>query len=325
MRIAVLGAGGTGALAGAFLKKGGADVTLVDPNKAHMDKIREEGLLMDRFVAGITKRGEEEQEIVKGMKTMYPAEGEPFPVVIVLTKNMFTKVAIEQAQSLFGPDTVVITFQNGLGVKDMLLEFFPPERVGYGIMHLSGHLEDPGHIWAKIHPPEKISIHMTSCVKNGPYDAVFKEVADILCKGGFGTAYGPDEDIAIWRKLFVNCSINLPCAITRLQVGEMCTVDEGVEIQRQIIREIVQVANAEGMDFDFEQEWESYKSKQLPAVWYQHPSAALDAMHRRQTEVNWLNGAIADHAKMHGFEAPVNETVAMLMRIIQANYDKQFQ
>lgn len=323
MRIAILGAGGTGALAGAYLKKGGADITLVDPNKAHMDKIREEGLIMDKFVAGVTVPGEEETEIVKGFDTMYPAHGEPFPVVIVLTKNMYTREAIEQASSLFGPDTVVITFQNGLGVADMLLEYFPPERVGYGIMHLSGHLEAPGHIWAKIHPPEKISIHMKNCVK-GANDAIFQEVADTFTRGGFGTSFGFDEDVAIWKKLMINCSINLTCAITRLKVGEMCSVEEGFTLQREIIREIVQVANAEGMNFDFDETWENYKSVSLPAVWNQHPSAALDAMHRRRTEVDWLNGAVADHAEKHGFSAPVNATVAMLMRIIQANYDKQF-
>lgn len=324
MKIAILGAGGTGSLAGAYLKKGGADVTLIDPNKEHMDKVQRDGIIMDKFIAGVTVRGQEETEVVKGFETMYPAHGDPFPVVIVLTKNMFTRQAIEQAPSLFGPDTIVITFQNGLGVADMLLEFFPPERVGYGIMHLSGHLEEPGRIWAKIHPPEKISIHMKNCVK-GAHDDIFQEVADTFTRGGFGTKFGFDEDVAIWRKLMINCSINLTCAITRLQVGEMCSVQEGFDLQREIIREIVEVANAEGMNFDFEQCWENYKNVSLPAVWNQHPSAALDAMHRRQTEVDWLNGAVAEHAVRHGFKAPYNETVAMLMKIIQANYDKQFK
>lgn len=324
MKIAVLGAGGTGALAGAYLKKGGADVVLVDPNIIHMEKIAKDGLLMDVFIAGQTVLGEETQETVGGLSAVYPFDGEPVDVVIMLPKNMYTRQAIEQAMPLFGPKTVVITFQNGLGIVDILKDYFPEERVGHGIMHLSGHLKEPGHIWAKIHPTDRTSIYMRNCVE-GSYDAVFQEVADCFTKAGLKTKFGFHEDVAIWNKLMINCAINCTCAIARLKTGEFCSVEEGYEIMRGVISEVVALANAEGMNFEAEEAWIKFRDYELPALWNQYPSAALDAKFRRQTEVDWLNGAIAKKSRLYGLEAPVNETISKLIKVIQANYNRQFE
>lgn len=315
MKIAILGAGGTGAMAGAVLTKGGADVLLVDPFQAHMEKIRTEGLYMEKNIG-------EPETIV--MNTVYPAvDIEPADMVIVLTKSMHTRSAIEQAPALFGPDTVVVTFQNGLGNKEVLLEYFPIERVGYGVMSLSGHVRGPGHIWAKLQPITKKSVLFKNLVK-GSYDEKFQQLEDYFRAGGIGANFDFECDKDIWHKVMANCAGNLPCAITRLKTGEVADVPEGLELQKQIIREAVAVANAEGLNFDFDKEWDFYFNNMLPGVYGQYPSAALDMQHRRQTEAETLNGAIGMIGRKHGVPTPVNDTVYKIMKVIQASYDKQF-
>lgn len=315
MRIAILGSGGTGSMAGAVLQKGGADILLVDPYREHLEKISTEGLYMEKNIG-------EPETIV--MKTLYPAvDCEPFDIVIVLTKGMHTRVAVEQAPGLFGPDTVVITFQNGLGNIENLFPYFKKENIGYGVMHLSGHMRGPGHIWAKLHPLERNSVYFKNVVE-GAYEDKFRALEAYFRAGGIGAVFDHNCDNEIWNKVMINCAGNLPCAITRLHTGELSAIDEGLELQKQIFEECVAVADAEGIHFDFDALWNKYVNVSLPAVAAQYPSAALDALNRRATEADYLNGAIGMIGRRHGIPTPVNDTVYKLMKVIQGSYDKQF-
>ena len=47
-------------------------------------------------------------------------------------------------------------------------------------------------------------------------------------------------------------------------------------------------------------------------------------MHQRQTEVELLNGAIVRYGRELGIGTPVNEALTLMIKTIQANYDKQF-
>lgn len=315
MKIAILGAGGTGAMTGALLTKGGADVILVDPFAEHMEKIRTSGLYMEKNI------GDPETVV---MKTVYPAvDIEPVDMVIVLTKSMHTCTAIEQAPALFGEKTVVITFQNGLGNKENLLKYFPPENVGYGVMSLSGHIKGPGHIWAKLHPITRRAVYFKNVIR-GAYDEKYEQLEKYFLAAGIGAKFDFDCDTDIWHKIMANCAGNLPCAITRLKTGQVADVPEGLELQKSIIYEVVQVANADGMNFDFEHEWHYYYNSMLPGVYNQYPSAALDVQNRRQTEADTLNGAIVKYGLKYGIQTPVNDTVYKIMTVIQESYDKQF-
>lgn len=318
MKIAILGAGAMGALVGSGFKKGGADVWLVDPFKEHMDKIKNEGLK-------IHLNSGEKEECIKMNTATDPAQVGVCDVVVVLVKGMYTKSAVENAKALFDEKTFVITLQNGVGNADSLAEFFGTERVGYGVLGLASVLVAPGEINAnyKNNIDNVYNIYFNSMANERL--EICTEMANILTIGGFKTTYSTDANTFIWQKLIVNCCVNLTCAMTRLTMGQIFDQPDGRELQRQIVKELVEVANAKGIPFDYEKEWHHWEFEALPPGKPHYPSAAQDMFNFRKTEVDFINGAVCREGDKYGIDTPVNDTIVMLTHIIENTYDIQYQ
>jgi 2-dehydropantoate 2-reductase len=317
MKVAILGAGAMGALVGSGFQKGGADVWLVDPFREHMDKIKNEGLK-------IHLNGGEKEECVKMNTATDPTQVGICDVVVILVKGMHTRSAVENANALFDNNTFVITLQNGVGNADILAEIFDAKRVGYGVLNLASVLVSPGEINAnyKNNIENVFNIYFNSI--SDERLEICNQLVDILTAGGFKTIYSTEADIFIWQKLIVNCCVNLTCAITKLTMGQIFEQPDGRELQRQIVRELVEVANAKGIPFDYEKEWYHWEFESLPAAKAHYPSAAQDVFNSRKTEIDFLNGAISREGDKYGIDTPVNDTIVMLTHIIENTYDIQY-
>lgn len=313
MKIAILGAGATGCNIGGHLKWGGAQVYLLDPFQAHMDAIRENGLFFHDGPTG---------EILPPIFFEYAgndaAEVGPCDVVIIQTKNPFTRAAIEGHKEIFGPDTTVITLQNGLGTTDTLLEYFPAENIGYGILYSGGQILEPGHI-QMLHSDHNIMFRRLQGEKN----AVYEELLGYLEKGDFPSDYSDEIDKIIWTKVGVNCFCNMPCGLTRLTMQKLLRHPEGNALVEKIVDEVVAVAKASGVEITAEAVLHA-RTMALASPNENYPSGSQDVMHKRLTEVDSLNGAVAAIGKRLGVPTPVNETIAMLMHVLQDTYADQF-
>jgi 2-dehydropantoate 2-reductase len=142
MRVTIVGAGAIGGLAGAYMTRAGADVLLVDRWQEHVDAMNAHGL----FIDGI--RG----ELTVPVRATTPDRlTQPLEAVLVATKSQHTADAVRQLLPLFGPDTFVVSFQNGFNepVIAALLEeaqLGGMRRVIGSIPNYGGALVDPGHI-----------------------------------------------------------------------------------------------------------------------------------------------------------------------------------
>ena len=125
MKIAMIGSGAAGSVFASYLRKGGAEeVWLVDPNKAHMDKVARDGMIF---------RNPDGEFHVTGFKTAYSAEEVGVAdIVILMVKATITELALKGAMSCVGPETVVATLQNGLGNEEVVKKLVPEDRVMYG-------------------------------------------------------------------------------------------------------------------------------------------------------------------------------------------------
>ena len=108
MRIMFVGVGALGSYFGGALAEGGHDVTLLIRNKAHRDAIRANGLILHRD--GMEARID---PVVVDAETADQAG--IADIVIVFTKTGATKAALQAATPVIGPDTRLVTVQNGLG------------------------------------------------------------------------------------------------------------------------------------------------------------------------------------------------------------------
>ena len=130
MKICFAGAGALGcSIGGTLAAGGGADVWLVDRNEAHVHAMRTNGLLMR------TEDGEKTARV--NASTRFEDVGLA-DLVIVLVKSAATEDVINAAKPIIGPQTVVMSLQNGMGHEDILSKVVGRERVMAGKTYVGG-------------------------------------------------------------------------------------------------------------------------------------------------------------------------------------------
>ena len=124
MRIAIMGSGGVGGYFGARLVKGGADVTFV-ARGAHLAAMREQGLTIES--------AHEPIHLPKVNVTDDPATIGPVDMVLFCVKLWDTEAAARQLIPIVGPETGIISFQNGVQKDDMLRPIFGDKALMGGV------------------------------------------------------------------------------------------------------------------------------------------------------------------------------------------------
>ena len=136
MRIAVIGAGAMGSIYGGHLSLHN-DVYLIDTNQAIIDQISKNGLTIQ----------ENGQDTVYRPFAVTSTEGtQPVDLIILFVKALFSKAALTANKGIIGPDTYLMTLQNGSGHEDILGEFAPENRIIIGTTEDNGAVLAPGHV-----------------------------------------------------------------------------------------------------------------------------------------------------------------------------------
>ena len=315
MKIAMIGSGAAGSVFACYLKKGGAEMTLVDRYQRHMDACRESGL---RFV---TPEGE---ELLTGFQTAASsAQLDVQDLVILMVKATQTEGLIPDLRHCVGPETVVVSLQNGLGNDELLSRYFPPESILYGFGTIGTELPEPGKCISK---PESGVIMRFGAVKDSPLSRRAGQwLEQCFNAGGCSTVFEPDIRPFIWKKAISNSGYNTLSALLRLKVGDYLALEAGEELLKAVWAEGCAVCKAvTGVDLWPEMLEELPRLKQGFATYY--PSMAQDVLiHQRQTEVQLLNGAIVRYGEACGIPTPINEALTRMITCIQASYEKQYQ
>lgn len=301
LRVAVLGAGAMGSLFGGWLAEGGADVVLLDVNAAHLDAIRRDGLRL------VTDRGERRLRLRAGR----PGDDVGTPdVVIVFTKTLHTRAALAAARNLLGPDTCLLSVQNGLGNGEVLAEFVPAERVILGITTYP----------ADLHGPGDVASHGAGTVRfmtaDGGHRPILDRLAAAFAAGGIEALVDPGVTAAIWEKVAFNAALNGICAATGRTVGEVGACVEGRELVRAVVDEVVGVARAKGVAADAAAVHRA-TGHALDTHLTHKPSMLQDVLAGRPTEVGSINGAVEAEAERLGLAVPVTATLLRLVRIVE--------
>ena len=105
MRIAVVGAGGTGGYFGGLLARAGQDVTFI-ARGAHLEALRTRGLTVESKLAGTFT--------VPVQATDAPSEVAPVDLILFCVKTYDTDTAAESIRQLIRPGTMLFSLQNGI-------------------------------------------------------------------------------------------------------------------------------------------------------------------------------------------------------------------
>jgi 2-dehydropantoate 2-reductase len=302
MKVLILGAGAMGCLYGAAFHRAGADVSLVDVNRPHVDAINAHGLELE------TRAGIEYLPIPARLPD---AVTEPVDLVVVFTKTFHTDAALAGIAAAIGPETWLLSLQNGLGNDRRLAARAAPERIMVGSSSLPSDLVGPGKVRSHGEGGSKLYPAF------GGDPGFAREICDLLTAGGLPAALEPDIHGAIWSKAIFNATMNPLCALTRRTPGFLGAHEESRALIRELVEEGVRVANASGIAVAAEPIHDLTRVSVTDHA--DHEASMLqDVKAGRRTEVDAINGAIVEAARAAGLAAPLTETLWRLVKLEEA-------
>jgi len=311
MRVLILGAGSVGSVVGGFLAKAGHEVVLVG-RASHMDAIRANGLR----ISGIW--GEHRVHTLHtatDLSTVSP----PFDFIVVAVKSYDTRSAAESLKPFVAPQTLVCSYQNGLGNAEMMAEVLGWEhvldaRVIYGVW-----LPEPGHAEVTV----TADATAIGCYKNAVPMPRIEAVAKAMHDAGIPTHATDKIATFLWAKVAYNCSLNPMSALLDVPYGGLLDTEDTKAIMREVVQELYAVGRAEGVALEpptAEAYIERLFTFLIPVTKGHYASMHEDFRRKRRTEIDALNGAIARLGRHHGIPCPANETLARLVRAREWRY-----
>lgn len=307
MRILIMGAGAIGSVVGGLMAQAGHRVVLVG-REAHMKAIRERGLRItgiwgEHHVSGIDARTD--------TANLDPGS---FDFVLITVKSYDTAAAAKAVAPLVGDDTLVCTYQNGLGNADVLAERFGWERTLGARAIFGAWIPEPGRVDVTvIANPTAIGAYHPKTPRE-PVEAL----AAAMDAAGVPTVHSDSITTVQWAKVAYNCALNPLSALLDVPYGGLLDTEHTRSILREVVREIYAVGTALGVRLD-PADPEEYITllfeRLIPRTAAHYASMREDLRVRRRTEIDSLNGAIARYGDECGVPAPVN---GLLTRLIHA-------
>jgi 2-dehydropantoate 2-reductase len=300
LRIAVLGSGAMGMLFGGYLSKHN-EVVLLDIDRTKVDKINKEGIRIREPGGNLITADPKAAMSAEGLGVM--------DLVIVFVKAVDSRSALEANQRLIGPDTYVLSLQNGSGHDAAMKEFLAEKRIVLGTTQHNSSIIEPG----LIHHGGGGKTYIGSITGDGNG---LKEIEEAFNRCGFETETSDNIQRRIWEKLFVNVSSSALTAILQTKLGFLAESKHAWFLVRQLIREAVTVANAEGMDFEEDKIAEDVH-RLLERAKDGYTSIYADIRDGRKTEVDTISGAVVSASRRNHVPAPGHEFVVGLIHALE--------
>ncbi len=306
MKIGIVGAGAMGCVYAALMADAGNEVWAIDTWQAHVDAIAANGLRLE---------GASGERTVRIGATSDPAAVGPCDLVIIATKAAQVETAAGGAHALLGPETPVLTIQNGLGSAAKVARVLGEQRVTIGVVGGFGaSIKAPGH--AHHNGMELVRLGEA----NGAVTPRLERIAALWRDSGFTVKCFDDIDQLVWEKLICNVCYSGTATLTGLTVGEIMADADAWSIASGCAAEAYRVARAKGIRLDFEDPAAYVRDfgAKIPGA---RPSMLLDHLAGRRSEIDAINGAIPPEALALGLEAPYNTLVSALVRARETAFE----
>ena len=260
---------------------------------------------------GLTVNGRSFKPVVIQSKADMP---EKLDLAIITVKNFHLASTIEDLKTVIDGRTVILPLLNVVYAFDTLTREFPDNHVLCGIMvKTDAHPVGPG-----------LTAYSTAgeiqVGEGRPEDAeLAKEVSAFVNVNNLESNYYPNIRHMQWRKFMLNVGVNQITALTRAEFGMIPKVEEIPDAMRLVMHEVLEVANAEGIDLH------ESDIEELIEFTHKYPedkqtSMLTDVLEQRPTEIDFFAGDVIRYGKKHGIATPYNEILYYVIRGLQKVY-----
>lgn len=299
MRIAVVGAGGTGGYFGGLLARAGRDVTFVARGRT-LDVIRMNGLEVRSRVEGTFT--------VDVAATDDPASVGPVDLILFCVKTYDTPDAAAAIRPLVGEETVILSVQNGVDNEERIAEAVGETAVLGAIAGVSARVESPGVITVT-QEPGGITFGE---LRGGESDRA-TTAAQALEGAGFNVTLSANMPGLIWHKFVFICAMSGVSSLVRKPIGTILAWPETTELYRGVMEETAAVARAREVPLpdDSVETWMERSAQLNPEM---YGSMYFDLERGRPLEVGSLNGAVVRLGHDASTPTPLNLAVYGALR-----------
>lgn len=304
MKIAVMAAGGLGSYYGALLARIGHDVTFI-ARGAHLRAIRENGLVVKSVHGDMTIR--------PARATDHPAEVGPVDWVLFSVKTYDTQSAAQQMRPMVGPQTNIVTFQNGVEAHEQIGAIVGMDRVLVAPTQVVSNVVAPGVV-------EQKSPFRNTTVGEVLKDGVTPRVqwfVDQLLKTGVQAAAADNGLKPLWHKFVFIASTAGLASLARTAPYDLFQLPEARCALRDAMQEVYRVGQALGVPMDADIVERQYQFTVTLGAG-QKPSMQLDLEQGKRLEIDALSGAIVRLGGAKGIATPVHQTIYVGLKMADA-------
>lgn len=301
MRIATMAAGAVGGYFGARLAAAGHDVFFI-ARGAHRDAMLKNGLKIESVHGDI--------RLPKPNVIDDPAKTGPVDVVLFAVKLWDTEKAAEQTRPLLGPNTRVITLQNGVDSYERIAPIVGPERAIPGVTYVVAVIDRPGVI------KQASEFQSIICgTHDGRPDAPLEAFVDAAKAASIPITLSDNIERDRWRKFVFLSGTSGVTAITRNPMGPILADPDTRALFRNIMLETYAVGRAKGVAVDdgFVDERMAFADANVPPT--MKASMANDLDRGNRLELDWLAGEVCRLGKQLDVPTPVNDTVYAALKL----------
>lgn len=233
MRIAVMGSGGLGGLFGALMASAGAEVLFIARGE-HLEAMQATGLKLLSDLGEVT---------LDNVDATDDPVGKPIVDYVIFTvKGQDTKPAAQLISSIVGPDTAIVSFQNGVEWLDILSGIYSPDSMIPGTTMAPAMIEAPGVI-RHVGTARPITIGDW----HGGSSQRLRAFADLSERAGLDVTISENIHVEVWTKFVGMATFSALTCLTRLPVRTISRNPDTRQLAVQSMNEVIAIANARGI------------------------------------------------------------------------------
>ena len=301
MRILVLGAGSMGLFFGSVLAE--ETLAFLERDREKCTRIRENGYCLEMPTGEIWRHPQ---------ISALPADFSPPDLLLLMVKTYDTDGALTAAKDLIGPQTYVMTLQNGLGNIEKIAYFAKRDKIIAGTTTHGAYAYEKNRL---------VYTGGGEIVIGYPYggdEAFLAQIAAIFAKSRFPLMIEPHINNALWTKALVNSAINPLTALTGVKNGALLLDSDLLFFMENILEEGVYIAKKEGITL-LHPDIFSYTKSVAAATGDNYSSMLMDIRKGQPTEICAINGEICRKGLKYGSHLPYNMLMQDLILALEGN------
>jgi 2-dehydropantoate 2-reductase len=330
-KLAFMGAGAVGSYVGGHLARAGEDVTLIDPWPQHIDTIKQHGLHLE---------GTQGEHLVRPralhLHEVQSLFKDPVDIAFVCTKSYDTVWAATMISQYLVPGGFIVSLQNSINEERIAGVVGWGRVVGCIASSISVNAYKPGHVTRTVQPGGPGYTVFRVGEVHGRITPRVEELARMLTTIDSSKAT-PNLWGERWTKLVVNSMGNGVSAITGMGGKDMTLSPETRQLSIQLAGEAIAVGQAHGFDLESirgvepdvmraaaqgdQQAYEHVEAAMLKGLARMtdegRPSTGQDIVKGRRTEIDFINGLVAEKGDEAGIPTPTHKALVEVVKEVE--------